>query len=327
MKTCILAFARNEEDQIDEWIKYHLNLGFTHIFILDNNDDDNPLSLKYDNVTVIPYHINCENEYIINKKKHTEVQVDAYNSMFKKLYDDGYEYCAVIDIDEFIKFNNHYTNIGEFIKEQMIDKSRTMCELYWEVYSDNGIIWEKDCKDSIIETYTQKTSDLIDFKTKMYDLYTWTKCIIKLFPQTSFAYEIEKTTNGSGNVHWPDGKLLRDKTYTHYIIDKSIAVINHYRTQCLERFVRHKLVNQNFHHVYNNVMKIYFRYNVVTEEKIEAFKKLFDECGMEMPKDMSIYYDNIGHIIGKKDIIEHKKKTIYEKLKNMGKLPQGFSIR
>lgn len=318
MKTCILAFARNEEDQIDEWIKYHLNLGFSHIFILDNNDEANPLSLDYEDVTVVPYHVNCEDEYTRNGKKHTEVQVDAYNSMFRKLYDEGYEYCAVIDIDEFIKFNNHYTSIDEFIKEQMVDQDKTMCEIYWECYGDNEIIWEKDCKDSVIETYTRKTSDFINFETKMFDVYNWTKCIIKLFPQTSFAYELETTDLGSGNVHWPDGKLLKDKTYSHFIIDKSIAVINHYRTQCLERFVKHKLVNQNFHHVYKDVMKAYFKYNIVTEEKIEAFKKLFNEYGIVMRNNIGMYYDNIGHLISRKDVIEYKRKMLYERLKNMG---------
>ena len=41
MKSAIRAIARNEEDYLLEWINYHLNLGFDHIFLCDNNNLEN----------------------------------------------------------------------------------------------------------------------------------------------------------------------------------------------------------------------------------------------------------------------------------------------
>ena len=38
MKSAICAIARNECEYLEEWITYHLDLGFTHIFLYDNND-------------------------------------------------------------------------------------------------------------------------------------------------------------------------------------------------------------------------------------------------------------------------------------------------
>ena len=54
MRTCILAIQRYENiKDIIEWIDYHINLGFSHIFLLDNNDEDNLLNIKHDNLTVL----------------------------------------------------------------------------------------------------------------------------------------------------------------------------------------------------------------------------------------------------------------------------------
>ena len=36
---CICAIAKNEDLYLDEWIQYHLALGFKHIFLYDNHDE------------------------------------------------------------------------------------------------------------------------------------------------------------------------------------------------------------------------------------------------------------------------------------------------
>jgi hypothetical protein len=33
MKCCILTIIKNEHEYLDEWIRYHLDLGIDHIFI------------------------------------------------------------------------------------------------------------------------------------------------------------------------------------------------------------------------------------------------------------------------------------------------------
>jgi len=40
--------------KLQEWITHYLNLGFEHIFVLDNNDV--PLTINNPNVTIIPYN-------------------------------------------------------------------------------------------------------------------------------------------------------------------------------------------------------------------------------------------------------------------------------
>lgn len=36
--TSICAIAKNEESYLIEWLDHHLNLGFNHVYIIDNND-------------------------------------------------------------------------------------------------------------------------------------------------------------------------------------------------------------------------------------------------------------------------------------------------
>ena len=38
MKVVIVAIAKMEQDYIEEWVKYHLHLGFDQIFLYDNED-------------------------------------------------------------------------------------------------------------------------------------------------------------------------------------------------------------------------------------------------------------------------------------------------
>ena len=38
MTSCIFTVIKNEQEYLDEWIKYHLDLGIDHIFIFEDMD-------------------------------------------------------------------------------------------------------------------------------------------------------------------------------------------------------------------------------------------------------------------------------------------------
>ena len=86
----ICAIALHEDLYIDEWIQYHLALGFSHIYIHDNG---NTLKdRKSDKVTIIPFPGETK-------------QLEAYNT-FASQYKNKHKWCAFIDIDEFIVVKN-----------------------------------------------------------------------------------------------------------------------------------------------------------------------------------------------------------------------------
>jgi glycosyltransferase involved in cell wall biosynthesis len=95
LKVALVCIAKDEDKYIDEWIKYHLKLGFDQIFIYCN-DWDWKLPEEYgDKVIAINW-------------PGLKQQVPSYND-FIKTYHDMFDFAAFTDIDEFIalKKTNH----------------------------------------------------------------------------------------------------------------------------------------------------------------------------------------------------------------------------
>ena len=51
----ICAIALHEERYIDEWIQYHLALGFSHIYLYDNSNDHILKNKNSDKITIIHF--------------------------------------------------------------------------------------------------------------------------------------------------------------------------------------------------------------------------------------------------------------------------------
>ena len=98
----ICAIALNEEKYIDEWIKYHIALGFQHIYIYDNSIEYSLKSKESSVVTVIPF-------------PGPEKQLQAYD-IFVTTYKNKHKWAAFIDCDEFVVLKKH-TNIISFLND------------------------------------------------------------------------------------------------------------------------------------------------------------------------------------------------------------------
>ena len=75
MKTCILTVIKNEHEYLDEWIRYHLDLGIDHIFIFEDIDSESHKEItdKYGNkVSLNSISIVLDDE---NKKKVIEYKL------------------------------------------------------------------------------------------------------------------------------------------------------------------------------------------------------------------------------------------------------------
>lgn len=100
----IIAIAKDETRYLDEWITYYHDMGFSHIYIGDNNDEDD-LSIynvtnKYDYVTVID---------VRGRAKLDSIGLQP--GFYQKTYDDInhlYDWIGIFDIDEFLYTSNRY---------------------------------------------------------------------------------------------------------------------------------------------------------------------------------------------------------------------------
>jgi hypothetical protein len=109
----ICAIALDEEYYIDEWIHYHLLLGFSHIYIYDNSDANTLQGKQNEQVTIIHFP---------GKTK----QMEAY-ATFGRQYKNKHTWAAFLDIDEFIVLKVDM-NVSSFLKK-------------YEVHSAVGLNW------------------------------------------------------------------------------------------------------------------------------------------------------------------------------------------
>jgi hypothetical protein len=105
----ICTIALNEDLYLDEWITYHIALGFAHIYLYDNTPN-----------TFSPFVIHMMNKYpkqvsIFHAPGHA-MQYPAYNHFLANEASKKHKWVAFIDIDEFIVLHKH-NNITDFLKD------------------------------------------------------------------------------------------------------------------------------------------------------------------------------------------------------------------
>ena len=257
---CIIAIQRNEP-YLQYWIDYHLNQGISHIFLIDNNDSNNSIYLpkKYkDTVTIFPAN-NCDHIFVrCCQYKLYNLTLDYIKGInnINKIY----THVLVIDIDEYFWYSKG--NIIDFINNEM---TAPQIAIPWLCYSDNGYIYKKDLPyDNPIDNYSQIAN------TK------WIKNEYKSFAVIN--------DNTKLDVHFHNNDH-------HNIINNTNDVhIKHYRTQCLEEYIdKICLRNTNdsswwFEHG-KKTIQVYFNYNDITNEKLDAFKYFYNKYNLTMSEE------------------------------------------
>lgn len=253
---------------ISEWIIHYFQLGFDKLFILDNNEI--PIKNVWgDQVVIIPY----------NKVQFTnwaEFQSTAYDYALSFIKQTDINYLLVVDDDEYL-YLKKYSNITEFIINELLIHGFYNCDIKWETYDDNDIIYEKDTKVSIQKTYTRlissnKQSDITNIN--------WAKSLFRIIPELGF--------NKSSNPAHKPNNCLYHTIFQYYTIVNDSAVIKHYRTQCLETFLKHKVLQKNFTKGpfgQSGILTSYFTINELTLKKLEAYKELCNKYSIEYDQE------------------------------------------
>lgn len=135
IKIALVCIAKNEDNYIQEWINYHLKLGFDRIFIYENDWDSN---IENDKVTKI-------------KISGVRKQLECYNSFIKQNI-GKYDWVSFLDVDEFIVLKKHKT-----IKEFISDYSEfNGVGINWVLFGDNNLSDVVDNNHSVIERFTKR---------------------------------------------------------------------------------------------------------------------------------------------------------------------------
>ena len=221
IKPVIICIAKYEQDYIEEFVRYHLHLGFDKIYLYDNEDVPTYgklLSKFGDNVVV--NHLPGKN--YVRAPQYEAIQQFTNNYV----YTTDITHVCHIDIDEFIVLKKH-NNIKDFIKEYIYDgENGVMCAgicMNWRYFG---------CSDQIENTKEPVTS-------------RFTKCeekgnlhVKSIFHKEFYAYLNNPHNIFTNNANYPmksaSGKIV-DGPYNEDI-DLSVVQLNHYKSKTLEEF-------------------------------------------------------------------------------------------
>lgn len=129
----ICACARDEGLYIEDWVRYHLALGFSKIIIYDNNlPGDSSLP------EILREHVKAGRVDIIDARGRTAFQLSAYNECLAR-YRKELDWLACIDVDEFVTLTpeSGCTTIGQYLSDARTARADVIY-LSWMLFGDNG---------------------------------------------------------------------------------------------------------------------------------------------------------------------------------------------
>ena len=172
MKTCILTIIKNEQEYLEEWIQYHINIGIDHIFIFEDIDSDShksitdkfPLDKVSLNSILNVFDSDDDKNEVINLKKEGKGAQFKYSIAGLKYIQKNYSYydwCFVIDNDEFITLQE-----GKSLQDVIyLYKDYDAFILQWKNYGANGLVKKPNYSErGVIETYTKPSLGKIPIK-------------------------------------------------------------------------------------------------------------------------------------------------------------------
>ena len=309
----ICAIAKNEDRYIEDWLKYHFELGFTHITIYDNNilERKGDLRRLIDNSKKLTKKMK-KNVEIIDVLSQVGIQIQAYQN-----YHDThkFDWCAFIDIDEYIELGA-WDTINEMLNDNRFNDA-TAIFLAWDTISDGNIVDVPDdyvfngklCRDITDENEREEAAsewekipvyDRFRIPEYMYEPHA-SKMLIRgglsNIEQDIHHYKCDNpvTKYASGNVK-PFVPNYQVFTFREFEENKDYAYIRHYRTKTIREFLRQKYLNKsdiaNFSARSLFVSDYFFRINRYTEAKNEYYNKHHEPISLIIITDENSYEDN-----------------------------------
>jgi len=263
IKAAIVCIAKNEDLYIEEWVNYHLSIGFSHIYVYDNNDTKTETLLKLaenPNITVIDV---LGRNNLIKKNYQPGCYKEAY---FK--YGNLYDWIAFFDIDEFLVLHNYTLN--EFLTKF---KDTDVIHINWRYFGDNDLVFYDN--RPVMKRFKNPAPENVKY-AKTFPENNHVKSIIKTkLPFTYFGCHTFYYGNTTKCLH-ANGKPSNPKLDVHPY-DFTNAQINHYGTKTIDEYIRRrclssKVASHNKDITAEQRLKWFFNVNKHTSDKDELVK-------------------------------------------------------
>ena len=263
MKVALCVCGRLGNRYVSEYVKHYKNLGFDHIYIGDNNRDDE------ENFKDVLQSDIDENFVTLYDYSHLTAFTDLIYTYFTDMYNklsNEYDWIAFFDMDEFLTLVKD-TNIKDYLSRECF-KNTNQILINWKLYTDNDLIY--DDGRSCLERFTtpmdiNKYVQYGDIKENQH-----IKCIVRT-----------KIANVKcESVHYLSAELLENTTYnncgtkimpdTYQEINYELSYIKHFFTKTIDEFINNRIkkwVNWDFHN-FVFTLNNFFKVNNLTQEKI-----------------------------------------------------------
>lgn len=234
--SCILTVIKNEHEYLDEWIKYHIDLGIDHIFIFEDIDSESHKEIcdKYgDKITLdtVDIVLDEQNRKKVRELKDTKksnpqyIYIQKGLSYIKRTQANKFDWCFVIDNDEFITLEKPNDNLSDVVS--LFDGYDAFI-MQWKCYGANGLIKKPDYTNKgVIETYIKEIEGYVPTATPQ--SLSKTCYNLKTYQETYFLY----THQPSKECNFCRTNFERDRNTPIY--DK--IYIRHYITKSWEEYV------------------------------------------------------------------------------------------
>jgi hypothetical protein len=273
MKVALICCGRLENRYAVEWVEYYKQLGIDHIYIADNNYDDEE---HFEDV--LQQYIDEQFVTIYNYRNVVKVQTVAYSEIYYKISGD-YDWICIFDFDEFLTFTKD-KNIKEYLSRECF-KGIDQILINWKSYTDNNLIYDdgRPClerftelldPDRCVRNKFKRENEIVKqiLRSNVKDLIIGTHI-------TEGADIFDRTCNNSGEPIPQENKYM-----LYQNINYDLAYLRHYVTKTIEEYINLKvrrgggdITKDEFNTYYgNNGLTVFFRYNKVTPEKLEFLK-------------------------------------------------------
>ena len=236
MNICIFTVIKDETDYLGDFLKYHTEMGL-HIFVFEDlfSVSHKTITNKYDNVELhsVKELYNEEEipQLIEDRKNKVPPQTSYINRGLKYIHSlNKYDWCWLIDIDEYITCTEKFPDILDRYKEHQA------VLIYWQNYGCSGHIYKPDDNRPPYEIYTEKCS---------YEKYSDEK----YFKITKFIVNMNKyKPTMKFWIHCANVDFIKaDMTYKRTAICLEPLYLRHYITRSAEEYAWKVWVRSTFH--------------------------------------------------------------------------------
>ena len=257
ISVAVCAIIKDENTYLQEWISHYKNLGFSHIYLFDNNlangEKPEDVTKQFGNFVTV------DNRY--RGKHDKQYQTTAYEGFYNENY-TKYNWILFCDIDELVVLHE-YPSIQTYILSHNGFDGFDDVLLCWKILDDNGKVYYQDEPMSKRFTHISRVENP--------QCKSLVRCCDKLKGSKFSCHMIVNNPNvrycdSCGNVTVPSSPYIDSN---HSVVHGD-AWINHYRYKTIQEFVDIKLKNWAGNTLKNKWITIdgFFKFNSPTLQKI-----------------------------------------------------------